>query len=180
MIFILDKTITMAKIVPITRIGKFFGADDYDLDINLGMEYTDGDLNMTVVLYRIDRKKTKKDDVYGEAPPDGIVFLPPIELKGVVQIVEPSLKQLGASKVEQKEPGNMKFSFYQKQLDDLKIELLKGDYLGYYITEEKVRYYSVIDDGIVNMDNKHTYAGYKPFYRTVTATFVNKDEFKGM
>ena len=60
MIFILDKTITMAKIVPITRIGKFFGADDYDLDINLGMEYTDGDLNMTVVLYRIDRKKNKK------------------------------------------------------------------------------------------------------------------------
>jgi hypothetical protein len=170
----------MAKLVPISRIGKFFGEEDFNLDIEMGMEYLGGDLNMSVVLYRIDRKKTKKDDIYGEAPKDGIVFMPPVELKGVVQITESTLKQLGNSKVEQKEPGNMKFSFYQKQIDDLNVELLKGDYLGYYITEDKVRYYSVIDDGIVNMDNKHTYGGYKPFYRTVVATFVNKDEFRGL
>lgn len=170
----------MAKLVPITRVGKFFGEEDFNLDIEMGMEYLGDDLNMSVVLYRIDRKKTKKDDIYGEAPKDGIVFMPPVEVKGIVQITESSLKQLGNSKVEQKEPGNMKFSFYQKQLDDLKVELLKGDYLGYYVTEDKVRYYSVIDDGIVNMDNKHTYAGYKPFYRSVIATFVNKNEFRGL
>ena len=170
----------MAKLVPISRIGKFFGEEDFNLDIEMGMEYLGGDLNMSVVLYRIDRKRTKKDDIYGEAPKDGIVFMPPIEVKGIVQITESSLKQLGNSKVEQKEPGNMKFSFYQKQLDDLKVELLKGDYLGYYVTEDKVRYYSVIDDGIVNMDNKHTYGGYKPFYRSVVATFVNKNEFRGL
>jgi hypothetical protein len=179
MIFILDKRIYMAKIVPITRIGKFFGADDYNLDIDLGMEYMGGDLNMTIVLYRIDRKKTKKDDVYGESPTDGIVFMPPIEITGLVQIVESTMKQLGNSKIEQKEPGNLKLSLYQKQLDDLNVEILKGDYLAYYVTEDKVRYYSVNDDGIVNMDNKHTYAGYKPFYRTIIATFVNKDEFRG-
>jgi len=169
----------MAKLVPITRIGKFFGDDDFNLDIELGMEYLDGDLNMSVVLYRIDRKKTKKDDVYGETPKDGIVFMPPVELKGFVQISESALKQLGNSKVEQKEPGNLKLSLYQKQLSDLNVEVLKGDYIGYYVTEDKVRYYSVVDDGIVNMDNKHTYAGYKPFYRTIIATFVNNDEFKG-
>jgi hypothetical protein len=170
----------MAKLVPITRVGKFFGQEDYNLDIAMGMEYVDDDLNMSVVLYRVDRKKTKKDNIYGEAPSDGIVFMPPIELKGVVQIVESTLKQLGTSKVEQKEPGNMKFSLYQKQLDDLGVEVLKGDYLGYYVTEDKVRYYSIIDDGLVNMDNKHTYGGYKPFYRTITATFTNNNEFKGM
>ena len=170
----------MAKLVPISRIGKFFGEEDFNLDIEMGMEYIGGDLNMSVVLYRVDRKKTKKDDIYGDASTDGIVFMPPVELKGVVQITESTLKQLGNTKVEQKEPGNMKFSFYQKQLDDLRVELLKGDYLGYYVSEDKVRYYSVSDDGIVNMDNKHTYGGYKPFYRTVTATFVNKDEFRGL
>jgi hypothetical protein len=41
----------MAKLVPITRIGKFFGDDDFNLDIEIGMEYLDGDLNMIVVLY---------------------------------------------------------------------------------------------------------------------------------
>jgi hypothetical protein len=127
----------MGKLVPISRIGKFFGEEDFNLDIEMGMEYLGDDLNMSVVLYRIDRKRTIKDDIYGEAPKDGIVFMPPIEVKGVVQITESTLKQLGNSKVEQKEPGNMKFSFYQKQLDDLNVELLKGDYLGYYVTENK-------------------------------------------
>jgi hypothetical protein len=87
---------------------------------------------------------------------------------------------LGSSKVIQKEPGNMKFSIYQKSLDDLEVEIFIGDYIGYYETESKVRYYTVVDDGYVKSDNKHTYGGYKPFYRTVVATFVSENEFKGI
>ena len=52
--------------VPITRLGKFFGAEDFDLDISMGEEWLHGDLNFTVVLYKIDRQKTITDDVYGE------------------------------------------------------------------------------------------------------------------
>ena len=121
----------MAKLVPITRVGKFFGEEDFNLDIEMGMEYLGDDLNMSVVLYRIDRKKTKKDDIYGEAPKDGIVFMPPVEVKGIVQITESSLKKLGTSKVEKKEPGNMKFSFYQKQLDYHKIYIIRLSAMDY-------------------------------------------------
>ena len=53
----------MQKLVPITRLGKFFGGEDFDLDIDMGQEWLEGDMNFTVVLYRIDRYKTKKDDV---------------------------------------------------------------------------------------------------------------------
>ena len=28
--------------------------------------------------------------------------------------------------------------------------------------------------------NKHTYAGYKPFYRTIIATYVSENEFRGI
>ena len=83
-------------------------------------------------------------------------------------------------KVEQQEPGNMKFSLYQKQLDDLGVEIFMGDYLGYYETEDRVRYYSVSDDGYVRSDNKHSYGGYKPFYRTIMATYVSENEFRGI
>jgi len=62
----------MEKRVPITRLGKFFGSEDFDLDINMGEEWLVGDLNFTCVLYRIDRNKNKVDDVYGEAMSDGI------------------------------------------------------------------------------------------------------------
>lgn len=166
--------------IPITRLGKFFGAEDFDLDIRMGEEWLHGDMNFTVVLYRVDRYKTKTDDVYGEVVSDGIKYLPPVELKGFVQIVAPENKNLGSSKVEQIEPGNIKFSVYQKQLDELDVEISLGDYLGYYETETRVRYYSVANDGRVVSDNKHTYGGYKPFYRTIIGTPVSQNEFRGI
>jgi hypothetical protein len=43
-----------------------------------------------------------------------------------------------------------------------------------------MRYYSVADDGRIVSDNKHTYGGYKPFYRTFVCTPVSEDEFKGI
>ena len=168
------------KLVPITRLGKFFGGEDYALDIGMGEEWLIGDMNFTVILYRIDRNKTKTDDVYGEVLEDGIQFLAPIELKGYVQIVAPQEKLLGTSKIIQKEPGNMKFSIYKQTLEEQQIDINIGDYLGYYETEDYVRYYTVVDDGLVVSDNKHTYGGYKPFYRTITATWVSEDEFRGI
>jgi len=170
----------MQKLVPITRLGKFFGGEDYALDIGMGEEWLLGDMNFTIVLYRIDRYKTKTDDVYGEVLEDGIQFLAPVELKGLVQIMAPQHKFLGNSRVEQLEPGNMKFSIYQKTLDDMGVNIFMGDYFGYYETEDRVRYYVVADDGLVKSDNKHTYGGYKPFYRTITATWVSENEFRGI
>jgi hypothetical protein len=166
--------------VPITRLGKFFSGDDYNLDISMGQEWLNGDMNFTVVLYRIDKYKTKTDDVYGETVSDGIKFLPPIELKGLVKILVSETKKLGNSKVVQDEPGNMIFSIYQRQLEELNVDVSMGDYLGYYETESRVRYYSVLDDGRITSDNKHTYGGYKPFYRTIVATPVTTNEFNGI
>lgn len=170
----------MQKLVPITRLGKFFGAEDYALDIGMGMEWLEGDMNFTVVLYRIDRYRTKTDDVYGEVLENGIQFLAPVELKGLVQIMAPTNKLLGNSKVKQDEPGNMKFSIYQKTLEDLGVNIFMGDYFGYYESEDKVRYYTVVNDGLVVSDNRHSYGGTKPFYRTIEATYVSTNEFLGI
>ena len=166
--------------VPITRLNKFFSAEDRQLDEMLGIEWLHGDLNFTLVLYRIDRLKTKTDDVYGETVSDGIKFLPPIEFKAFVQVMAPENKNVGNSKIEQFEPGNIRVSVYQKQLEELGIDIEYGDYLGYYETETLVRYYTVNNDGRVVSDNKHTYGGYKPYYRTIMASPVGPNEFKGL
>jgi hypothetical protein len=170
----------MQKLVPITRLGKFFGAEDYNLDIGMGEEWLLGDMNFTIILYRVDRQRTKTDNVYGEVLEDGIQFMAPIELQGLVQIMTPTHKNYGNSRVELQEPGNMKFSIYQKTLTDLGVEIFHGDYIGYNETEDRVRYYVVSDDGYVKSDNKHTYGGYKPFYRTIVATYVSENEFRGL
>jgi hypothetical protein len=170
----------MQNKVPITRLGKFFGESDYNLEISLGEEWLIGDMNFTCVLYRIDRYKTKTDDVYGEALEDGIKFLPSVEFNGYVQITAPENKLMGSTRIDQMEPGNIKVSVYQKTLDDLEIDISFGDYIGYYESESVVRYYTVNNDGRVVSDNKHTYGGYKPFYRTISASPVGPNEFRGL
>ena len=170
----------MEKLVPITRLGKFFGGEDFTLDIDMGEEWLEGDMNFTFVLYKVDKYKTKTDDVYGETLSDGIKFLPPIEFKGYVQIMAPENKNLGTSKVNQFEPGNIKVSVYIKQLEELGIDISYGDYIGYYETEDRVRYYVVNNDGRVISDNKHNYGGYKPYYRTIMGSAVTENEFRGL
>jgi hypothetical protein len=166
--------------IPITRLNKFFGAEDFDLDIAMGREWLEGDMNFRLVLYRVDKQKTKTDDVYGETVEDGIKFLPPVEFMGYVQIEQPENQDYGQSRMSQMEPGNLKVGVYQESLDELNIDIEYGDYIGYYETESRVRYYSVVNDGRVVSDNKHTYGGYKPFYRSVIAAPVNDNEFRGL
>jgi hypothetical protein len=170
----------MSKKVPITRLEKFFGVEDFALDIEMGREWLEGDLNFTLILYRIDRQNTKTDDVYGETVMDGISYLPPVEFKGFVQIEQPENKDYGNTRMSQMEPGNLKVGVYQKYLDELGIDIDFGDYIGYYETESRVRYYTVVNDGRVVSDNRHTYGGYKPFYRSIVGAPVTNNEFRGL
>ena len=168
------------QLVPITRLGKFFGGEDYSLDISMGREWLDGDMNFKIVLYSVDRTKTVNDDVYGEVEKNGIQFLPPVSINAYVQILQPDNKFLGNSKVIQNEPGNMKFSIYTQDLIDLQVNINLGDYIGYWVSESDVRYYSVVNAGTPNYDNKHTYGGYKPFYVSYVAAPVSANEFMGL
>lgn len=170
----------MTNKVPITRISKFFGEKDFDLNLRMGEEWLLGDMNFTVVLYRVDRSRTNQDSVYGEALTDSINFLPPVEIRGLVQIESPSNATFGNSNLIQTEPGNMKLSVYLHTLEELNVQIQYGDYIGYAETESKMRYYSVADDGRIISDNKHTYGGYKPFYRTFICTPVSENEFRGI
>jgi len=168
------------KLVPITRLGKFFGGEDFSLEVSMGREWLDGDMNFTVVVYRVDRTKTVNDDVYGEVLPQGVEYLPPVSINAYVQILQPEERFLGSSKVLQNEPGSMKFSIYNQDLENLQLEIHLGDYIGYYINESQVRYYSVVNVGTPNYDNRHTYGGYKPFYRSFIGTPVTENEFNGI
>jgi hypothetical protein len=176
----INKYDKMANRVPITRLGKFFGDNDFNLEVEMGQEWLVGDMNFTCVLYRVDKVKTKIDDVYGETVKDGIKFLPPVEFNAYIAIAAPENKFLGSTKMDQLEPGNITMSVYLKTLEDLEIDIQFGDYVGYYDTENFVRYYTVVNDGRVTSDIKHTYKGYKPFYRTIIGSPVGPNEFRGL
>lgn len=170
----------MTRRVPITRLNKFFAEEDYNLDIEMGREWLNGDMNFTLVLYSVDQQRTIKDDVYGEVTSDGVQFKAPVEFNAFVRILEPTRQPIGSSRILQNEPGNLEFAVYHKELSELKIEIKLGDYIGYQITEDEIRYYSIIDAATPDYDNKHTYGGYKSFYYSYTATPVTTDEFRAL
>lgn len=166
--------------LPITRMSKFLSQDDFDLNIQMGEEYLHGDLNMKLVLYRVDRQKTENDDVYAEVGTDEIKYFPPIEFNGLVKIEEPKNVAYKNGLLRYLEPGNMILSVYIKHLNELKVDIRYGDYIGYPESETRTRFYTVTNDGKVTSDNKHTMFGYKPYYRTITCTPVQDSSFRGV
>jgi len=168
------------KITPITRINKFFSNEDFNLEISMGREAVEGDGNFTIILYSVDREMSASDNVYGEAPIDGIKFLPPVELKVAPMMAAPENKAYNEGMLRYLQDGQFTFGIYDSQLSELDTNIYYGDYIGYPVSETEIRYFSVVNDGIKNYDNQHTIMGYKAAYRTIVCAAVDSSEFNGM
>jgi len=166
--------------IPIKRINKFFSGEDFQLEIDMGREAIEGDGNFTVILYRVDRNTTQSDDIYNEASADEINFYPPVELYVIPIIAEPENKTYNPNSLQNLEDGNLKFGIYTQQLEELEVDVSLGDYIGYPIDETETIYFSVVNPGQKNYDNKHTIMGYKGAFRTIECTIANEDEFNGI
>jgi hypothetical protein len=169
------------RVTPITRINKFFSFEDFELEQQMGREAIEGDGNFTIILYRVDRNMTEFDNVYGEASKDGIRFFPPVELKVVPILAEPENKTYNSNgTLRYLQDGNFTFGIYDLQLKELDTDISYGDYIGYPVTETEIRYYSVVNDGVKNYDNRHTIMGYKGAFRTVVCAQVDATEFRAL
>jgi hypothetical protein len=169
------------NVTPITRINKFFSEEDFNLEISMGREAIEGDGNFTIILYRVDRQLTEYDDLYGEASADGIRYFPPVELKVIPIMDEAENKAYNPNGgVRYLQDGQLTFGIYDAQLKELDTEISYGDYIGYPVTETEIRYFSVVNDGVKNYDNKHTIMGYKGAFRTIICATIENSEFQGM
>ena len=170
------------RIIPINRNNKFFSREDFNLEIDMGREAIESDGNFTVILYRVDRNFTSSDSLYGESTIDGIRFLSPIELRVMPIISPPENKTYnsGSGSLRYLQDGQLTFAIYEAQLAELDIELSYGDYIGYAINENELRYYSVVNDGKKTYDNAHTILGYKGAFRTVLCAAIDANEFRGI
>lgn len=166
--------------LPITRLSKFFSHEDFDLNIQMGQEYLHGDLNMKLVLYQVDRERTDTDEVYAEVGKDDTKFLPPVEFNALVKIDEPKNVSYQGGVVRYNEPGNLTFSVYINHLNELGIDVRYGDYIGFADSEDRLRFYTVVNDGKVTSDNRHKMFGYKPHYRTIVCSPAQETEFRGI
>lgn len=165
--------------IPINRVNKFFSFEDFNLDVEMGREALEGDGSFTVILYRVDRVNTQSDDIYGEASKDDIKFYPPQEIYVMPNLERADNKTYTEGAIRYSQDGNLIFDIYVAQLEELQIDISYGDYIGYAVDESTIRYFSVTNDGRKNYDNAHTMMGYKGYYRTITASPVDEEEFRG-
>lgn len=167
--------------VPINRNNLFYSEEDYLFEMDLGKNYIEQDMGQTVVLYQVNMSETQIDAVYGETKPNAMRFLPPIEVPCVYEIANPELKSYDKSKnlATYLKTGKLTVGVYQASLDELGVDIKKGDILMVQVTPTHGEYFTVANDGRNNYDNAHTMYGTVPLYRTIIAYPTDRSEIFG-
>lgn len=169
----------MAKL-PINRQNKFFSEAEFSLFQDISREYVEDILNFVVVLFQVDREKTEFDKVYGETAKQSIVYLPPVELKVADFNLEKSEnKNYTGQNVRYLEYGKLSFSVHTAQLEEKECDLKYGDIIGYAVSEDTFKYFTIVNDGKIFANNKNTMFGYKGFYRNIECINIDENEFNG-
>jgi hypothetical protein len=167
---------------PINRNKLFFSKNDFDLEIDIAMDYMEQDMNQTVILFEVDLSKTNTNDIYHEADKKNIRFKSPIELTVRYEIKESEMRsyEKNNNKAIYSKPGILEFTVLNTTLNEVGRDIKRGDYIGVQITPEEIIYFTVFDDGKVKAySNANTLYGVKPFYRQIRCNYVDPSEFEG-
>ena len=168
---------------PINRNNFFTSQNQINFQVGFATEYINKVLNQTVVLYEVDLVKTTVSDIYNEAKFENIIFKTPTELNVMYLLNKSDLKTYDTQTIKAyyTQMGQLKFQILEKELQENDCDIKRGDYIGLQVTPEHMEYFIVADDGRKNYDNKHTYYGTVPYYRSIVCTIVSdKSETIGM
>lgn len=168
------------KKIPIKRNSKFFSGEDFDLEMDFSREYMEQDANQTIILYQVDMKETKVNDIYNEAQKNAIRFKPPVELTCIYNIDDAEVRAYSEQNKKglYAKPGKLTFSVLLTELEEKKCDIKRGDYIGVVIDEQTILYWTVTDDGKMSTSsNKNTIYGKKAYYRSCICAPVDNTEF---
>ena len=158
------------------RYGMFMSENSFNLDISYGRNYLESDVVHEVLLYKVNVIKTKSHKLYGQTKAKDKVFLPPVKLKVMITIQPSEQKYYGdGDGIARDDTGEMEFGVYLKELEENNIDILRGDYIGYNMSGTKMRFYEVTNANNVIDETSKTIAGFKPYWRKITATPVKED-----
>jgi hypothetical protein len=162
----------------------FFGEKERQFFTNAGREITEGVLQESFLLYRIDLQKTNVHKLYGEAKTK--VWLPEIQIFGRinVEVEEPSYFVKGG--IEKKGMGKLTAHVYLDHLEEIGLitkqqgtnVIVSGIKMGHFIGY-KGQFYKIVDDGYSQISNEFSWGGDRRFYITIRGIEVDEDVFQG-
>lgn len=165
-----------------TKNNLFYSEEDFLYETDLVERYIEEDLNQSVVVYEVDRKKTNINAIYKDASKGNIRYKAPRELPCMYEIKDAELKSFDGKSTNgvYAQDGNLVIYTLVKTLEKYGIDVKRGDYIGVQIDMNRMKYYTVVNDGKVNSANTHMIGGYKPAWRTIECTLVSDiSEFNG-
>lgn len=171
---------TQKRRVPINRNSLFYDPESFKYEMEIAKDYIFMDMHQQVVLYQVDYESTNQDAVYGEADSKHIEYKTPIEVSCIYEIGEPELKSYNKTQNlgTYQRTGKLTLTVCQDTLDELGVDIKKGDYIGAQVTQNEMIFFVVANDGRNNYDNAHTVFGTVPLFRTILCTPVDTAEFQ--
>lgn len=160
----------------------FYSEEDFFYETEMVEGYIEEDLNQSVVLYEVDRKKTNVNAVYKEASSGNVRYKPPREIPCMYEIKDAETKSFDSKSANgvYTQDGNLNVYVLVKTLEKYKADIKRGDYIGVQIDTNRMKYYTVVNDGKVNSANTHLIGAYKPAWRSIECTLVSDiSEFNG-
>lgn len=152
-------------------IDMFFGEKERTLFESLGKELVHGMLKESFLLFRIDLKRTKVHEVYGESKKK--VWLPPVEIFGRINVEATGPEYLSPGGIIRKGFGKLTAEVYNSHIEELEVHIRMGDFMYH-----KENFYEIIDDGSSNTSNEYAFGSDKIFFRRILGVEVNSDVFK--
>ena len=165
-----------------SKTNMFYSEEDFNFETEIVEGYIEEDLNQSVVLYEIDRRKTNVNAIYKEATSGNIRYKAPKEIPCMYEIKDSETKSFDSksSNGVYTQDGNLVLYVLVRTLQKYNADIKRGDYIGVQIDTNRMKYFTVVNDGKVNSSNTHLIGAYNPAWRTVECTLVSDiSEFNG-
>lgn len=156
---------------------RFVNEIGFDLEIALGRDYVEREVAMEIIYYEIDGAKTEKSKIYGERKGSPIVHKPSVKLKGTVTLANPKQQEIADGGLKKDYYGDIKVALYQKHIDENQVTIKLGDIIGYRTGTNEVRYFTIFNPDYVDVSNKKSFYGVRPFARVILARQLDRNEF---
>lgn len=160
----------------------FFSEESFTFERELAMNYLEQDMNQTVILYQVDLEKTKINDVYKESAKNEIAFKTPVELTCAYKIDDAQMEAYDSrqSRSVYVKPGKLELWVLDANLEELNADIKRGDFIGVQVTEDKMIFFEVNNDGkVAQFSNAQTMYGTTHWYRHITCNYVDENMFNG-
>ena len=168
------------KLTPINRNNLFYSEEDFLMETDIVEGYIEEDLNQSVILYQVDRKRPQINNTYKESK-SNVIYKPPKEIPCIFEIEDGDIKSYDnkTSNGVYTITGNLVFYVMPTTLKKYNCDVNRGDYIGVQIDVDRIYYFSVVNDGKVNTSNQHYIGAYKTGWRKIECAPTTLNEFNG-